>query len=60
MDVEDGLRAALEKFCEQTFDEDKWINCACWVKPARYFRKNGRIQGMAKVPGATARHRIIS
>ena len=60
MDVEDGLRAALEKFFEQTFDEDKWINCAFWAKPARCFGKYGCIQGMAKVSGTTASHRIIT
>jgi hypothetical protein len=56
MDVEDGLRAALEKFFDQTFDEDKWINCAFWAKPARCFGKYGCIQGMAKVPARTSRY----
>ncbi len=71
MDVDDGLRAVLEKVVEQTIDKDNWcstidkdnwIDCACSVKPTRCFRKNGCTQGMAKAPDtmAMATHRIIS
>ena len=60
MDVDDGFRALLEKFVEKTVDKDKWINCACWMQPAPRFWKYGCIKGMAKFPGTTATHRIIS
>jgi hypothetical protein len=50
----------LEKFVEQTLDKDNWINCACWMQPARCFRKYECIQSMAEVPGTTARHMSIS
>ena len=60
MDVGDGCRAALEKFVEQTLDEDNWINCACWVQPARCFLKYGCMQGTAEVPGTIATHVSIS
>ena len=60
MDVGDGCRAPLEKFVEQTLDKDNWINCACWVQPARCFRKYGCIQGMAEVPSTIARHMSFS
>ena len=58
--VQAHCRAALEKFVEQTLDEDNWINCACWVQPARCFRKYGCIQGMAEVPGTIATHVSIT
>ncbi len=60
MDIDDGCRALLEKFVEQTFDKDKWIDCAFWVQPARCFRKYECMHGMAKVQGTIATHRIIS
>ncbi len=62
MDVEDGPAAVLEKVVEQTMDKDNWIDCACSVKPARCFRKNGCTQGIAKAPDTMAMvtHRIIS
>ena len=54
-----ALNSALD-FVEQTLDEDNWINCACWVQPARCFRKYGCIQGLAEVAGTIAMQVSIS
>ncbi len=48
MDVGNGCRSLLKKFVEQTLDKDNWINCACWVKPARDPRRGKSYSGLEK------------
>jgi hypothetical protein len=59
-DVDDGFRARLETFVEQTFNKAPWINCARWMQPAGCFREYVCMQGVAKAPGTAAAHMIIT